>query len=279
MSELSSGFETVEICPLCEASTLTTAFPPDVIQCRQCRVYFRSPRPSPAMIRAFYDEGSTYDAWTKEEEVRRFLWQKRLKILQRYLQSGRLLDVGTGDGHFAAVAREAGFEVEATEISERGATLSAQRGVKVQRGALEELHWPEGTFDVVSLWHVLEHVPRPGELLQRIGHLLRPGGYLVLAVPNEDAALFPFHCGQTREPNPLGPLDWGPGRELHLTHFQPKTLATGLRRAGFKVVRSGVDDVYVERGWENLTQYYFHRALNALTGWHYARALYMVARN
>jgi hypothetical protein len=64
-----------------------------------------------------------------------------------------------------------------------------------------------------------------------------------------------------------------------LTHFQPQTLTAALRRTGFEVMRGGVDDVYAERSRENLTQYYFHRVLNALTGWHYARALYVVARN
>jgi SAM-dependent methyltransferase len=209
--------------------------------------------------------------------MRERLWRKRVRLLLRYAPPGRLLDIGTGDGHFLGVAAAAGFQVHATEMSQRGIELCVQRGFEVFHGRPEDAEWGARQFDVVTLWHVLEHVPDPARLLGLAARLLSPGGLLAVAVPNEDAQLVPHRLRWRDKGHPLGVLAWG--EEVHLTHFQPSTLRRALRGAGLRIVSTGVDDVYVRRSIGDLASLYLNKTVCMLTGggWHGARAMFCLA--
>jgi 2-polyprenyl-3-methyl-5-hydroxy-6-metoxy-1,4-benzoquinol methylase len=142
-------------------------------------------------------------------------------------EAGRLLDVGCGDGDFAASMKRRGWEVYGTEFSSAARQLGEAKGVKVHQGDIASAHFPDDFFDVVTLWHVLEHVPEPAVELIEIQRILRPGGLLVLETPNIASMTFRF-CGKS----------WFPlGIPGHLQHFTPQTLARFVKRAGFRPVR------------------------------------------
>ena len=155
-------FERIEHCPGCGNSFIETAIEPDIGQCSACQLHFRNPRPTQAEIARSYDTGGTFEAWQEEEAARATMWERRLAIIRRYVAMGRLLDVGTGDGRFLETARKAGFEVTGTEVSTAGASYARQRGFDVFVGQITDLELPSELFDVVTIWHVLEHVPEPG---------------------------------------------------------------------------------------------------------------------
>jgi len=100
---------------------------------------------------------------------------------------------------------------------------------------------------------------------------------LVLAVPNEDIALFPSRplFGEPKI-NPFGPLVWG--GEVHLSYFQPRPLRRALQRIGYEVVQFGVDDVYVERTLRRSISLRFHQLLGRVTGWHHETAMYFFCK-
>lgn len=157
------------------------------------------------------------------------LWQRAsVGRIVRLLRRGglppraRVLDAGAGRGRLVLGLRDAGLEASGIEPSARGAELAGAAGAPVERGAIEE-HAAEG-LDAVVLWHVLEHLEDPLAALRRIRSWLRPGGVLLLGVPNR-ASL------QAR----IGGAGWlhfdAPRHRVHLT---PRGLRELLVRAGFE---------------------------------------------
>jgi len=113
-----------------------------------------------------------------------------LAIVHRFLRTGCLLDVGCASGIFLDQAANAGWQVWGVEPAEgfagRARKLLAGRG-QVLHGILEHASLPAASFDAVTLWDVLEHVPDPVKFLQLCASLVKPGGYLFANVPNLDS--------------------------------------------------------------------------------------------
>lgn len=266
--------ECVTECPACGSEHLEPLQNPDVKRCRDCRTAFRSPRPTGREIFRVYDSGITFARWEGEEEARTVLWHRRLGLLRRHRAGKRLLDVGTGDGRFAKIAAAEGYEVRATEASSRGIELCRRRGLDGVLASVDDESLAPASFDTVTLWHVLEHVPDPGRLLRRVHALLRPGGLVFIAVPNETRRILRPPWRPKRRT--LGPLHWG--LEVHLIHFQPTTLRRAVRRAGFAVAGFGVDDVDTRPTAASLRKRTRQEWLARLTGWHLSNAMFAVGR-
>ena len=283
--------EFVTSCPVCDypisvlnrpilgvrtRRVLGPAIPPDVMRCANCRTYFRNPRPSGAEILASYNRGLMYAQWQQQRRVREQIWQIRVRLVTKYRTGGVLLDIGTGDGEFLSVAKAAGFEVIGTEPSTTGTRLASARGHDVRIGRLQEIDFKDRRFDVVTVWHDLEHVSRPNNLLRRIHELLKPDGLLFVAVPNEEWILFRRGFEWRRVPRGMPRLV--PGEEIHLTHFQPRTLKRALKGAGFALIAFGVDDVDLERTAKERLKQTANCLLSTLMGWHLGPAMYVISR-
>ena len=268
-------FEELESCPGCGSTEVLTTSERDISQCHACQLYFRNPRPTQAEIARSYDTGVTFEAWQHEEAARARMWDRRLAILQRYANGRRLLDVGTGDGRFLATALKAGYAVTGTEVSKAGAAFAQQRGFNVHFGQITDLTFPKASFDAVTIWHVLEHVPDPHAVLRNVHALLRPGGVLAVAVPNEENFFLRHRFGQAKS-SPFDPLTFG--GEIHLTYFRPSTLLTTLRAAAFDVLEFGVDDIYHVRDFKMRLKLPLQRTLARMFQWHFAVAMYAICR-
>jgi SAM-dependent methyltransferase len=154
--------------------------------------------------------------------------RRRLTFLTRAgaRPPGRLLDVGAGRGRFVAQARAAGWDADGIEPSLRGVGGARALGVELQQAGIEAAVVAPGSLDAAALWHVLEHLDDPAAALARIAGWLRPGGLLVVGVPNLGSA-------QARA---------GGARWYHLdvprhrTHFTVAGLHALLRRAGLEPV-------------------------------------------
>lgn len=98
---------------------------------------------------------------------------------------GKVLDIGCGRGFLLRAFQQAGWDVTGTEMSKSAAAYACEKlGLRVRVGELAELNFPENSFDAVIMWHVLEHFPRPYEVLRQVHRVLRPGGVFLVAVPN-----------------------------------------------------------------------------------------------
>jgi 2-polyprenyl-3-methyl-5-hydroxy-6-metoxy-1,4-benzoquinol methylase len=210
-----------------------------VVRCSDCGFIFLDPAPD-VVACAHYDE-EYYRPWSEDQAApRQALWRGRLRLLSGLRKSGRLLDAGCGNGDFLKAAKEAGWEVAGTEVSDWAVRHIRERlGVAVHQGDLASLELGEGVFDAITMWHVLEHAFDPLGNLKKARRLLKPDGVLIVAVPNASNYLFraAYVLGRFRRLRYYTPGE----REIHLSHFTPATLRQMLEKAGFGVVKIGVD--------------------------------------
>jgi 2-polyprenyl-3-methyl-5-hydroxy-6-metoxy-1,4-benzoquinol methylase len=141
---------------------------------------------------------------------------------------GAVLDVGCGSGAFLRLLETAGWDVHGVELDESAVEAAHAAGLtQVQAGTLADSDHEPASFDAVRFWHCLEHVPSPRSELLRARRLLRPGGALVIGVPNFGSLLSRlardrwFYLDVPR----------------HLWHFERASLATLLRATGFELER------------------------------------------
>lgn len=114
----------------------------------------------------------------------------KIEILKRFKTSGRLLEVGPSTGIFCYLAKQAGFEVSAIEYdAECSRFLNDKLGVRtVNSGDPAAILAAEGrTYEVITLWHAIEHIPEPWRVLEQAVRCLNPGGVLLISAPNPDA--------------------------------------------------------------------------------------------
>jgi SAM-dependent methyltransferase len=160
-----------------------------IVRCRACRFGFRALRPAEEEISTLYREldASVYE---KESLGRAKTANRHLRIVQRYVQTGRLLDVGCASGAFLCCAADAGWKVCGVEPAEvlcaKARQLLAGRG-DVLCVPLQQADLPPATFNVLTLWDVLEHVPDPLGFMRHCMSLLKPNGYLFANVPDLDS--------------------------------------------------------------------------------------------
>lgn len=149
--------------------------------------------------------------------------------------SGRdLLDIGCGAGHFVAAAVERGWNARGLELGP-AADFCKEVGLPVERLDLFSDELSPGSFDVVSLFEVAEHVPDPGSFIRRAVELLRPGGLFYATVPN-GSALDGIVQG----------MDWPVWHVEHVTYFSPTRFRRVVERAGARVVRHRVENISPE---------------------------------
>jgi SAM-dependent methyltransferase len=137
----------------------------------------------------------------------------------------RLLDIGCGSGTFLHLARKYGYDCHGMDVSVQ-AVAEAQRqyGLDVRQGTIGSELWESGSFDGVSMFHVLEHLIDARQALEYAGRLLKPGGTLIVQVPNAasiQAGIF-------------GRRWFGLDVPRHLVNFTPAALTFLLHETGFR---------------------------------------------
>lgn len=217
-----------------------------VIRCNKCHLIYVDPQPDEEVLKKSYSF-SYYEPWLlRQKKLRNKMWQKRLTRIKRMLPSGRLLDIGCGEGSFLELAEIAGYHATGTEYSEVAATIARGRlrHGNVFVGPLSELLLANNYFDIVTMWHVLEHVIDPKRYLKEIHSILKPDGLLVMAVPNvNDLVMQIAYRIIKRRKMKLFSKD---EKEVHLYHFSAETIKAYLDKTGFECLRLSPDFGIVE---------------------------------
>ena len=206
-----------------------------LLDCPACGLRKTVPQPAPSDIGKYYastDYVSHSDTRTGAVNrlyhyARQFMLGRKAAWVARaaHRTSGRLLDVGAGTGYFAAHMRDRGWTVTALEPDEGARKLALERANLAIRPTEDLFALEYGSFDVITLWHVLEHVHDPAGYLRQFRHLLAPDGLLLIAVPNPES----------RDARQYGP-DWAAWDvPRHLWHFSPEAIRRLFSSTGFEM--------------------------------------------
>lgn len=286
------GMEVVASCNVCRSERIQKVDPEfNFCRCDACGYVFDSPRPSSAEVAQFYSQAGKYDSWLKQERARDLLWKRRLGKLLSYRVPGSLLDIGAGIGQFLHHAQPLFTQVTGTEISSSAVRIAKEKyGLELLAGGVEDLNLPASSFDNITLFHVLEHVPDPAMLIDRCWNLLRPRGIMVIAVPNDVLACSSTvkRVGKKLRLNPfhkfspvLGIARAGSSREIHLSHFTPAVLRQLLEQSRLVVIDESIDPYYASSGVRLLMDsvyYALHRMLHRAFKINRYETIWMVAR-
>lgn len=205
-----------------------------IVSCSNCGFIYLNPRPSPEELPEHYP--SDYEAYylLNDHSSSRNQWHLQralnlqLNFIQQYASSrGRLLDVGCATGNFLKVGRDNGWQVVGVEPIEEAAKIAREYyQLNVFTGTLDSVDLDDDSFDAITMWDVLEHLPSPTNALVRSHHLLKPDGLLVFSIPNLssfDRYLFGKHW-----------IGWDAPRHFNL--FTEESLTQLLEKTGFKLL-------------------------------------------
>lgn len=228
-------------CNLCGSSERKPFCPENgrsLVQCQNCSLVYVNPRPDPNELYALYgetyfhndDSGTVgYSNYLKDEPNIRLTFSGRLNWLEKFTRGhGLALDVGCAAGFFLSEADKRGWKVKGLDVSAFAAKYAAEHfGFDVQHGSLTELEYPAASFDLVTMWDVIEHVPDPMAYIKHAVSLLKVGGVFSLATPDVDSI-----------PARLTGKRWVGYKlsEEHVYYFSVKTLVKMFNDAGLDVV-------------------------------------------
>jgi SAM-dependent methyltransferase len=220
-------------------------------RCPHCRLIFLYPIPenlADYYPPEYYFAPPSYGAHPTLELLKTFAEAERYKIelVQRFVPTGRLLEIGPSWGTFSYLSKEAGFETEALEMDADCCRFLTEV-IKVR--AINDTSIPRALqhvepYHVIALWHALEHIPDPWSALRTIAKALLPGGILIISAPNPDSLQFRifgrfwFHLDAPR----------------HLELIPAALLGTEMNSLGFEtLLRTSTDKGSIglnSPGWE-----------------------------
>ncbi len=235
--------EQINNCPVCQSQTFEEYLTVQdytvsqeqfkIVTCQKCGFRFTNPRPNDEAIGEYY-KAESYISHTNTskgliskiyQEVRKFTLKGKLNLINRlYPQKGKLLDVGCGTGMFLNVARENGWKVNGIE-PDAGARAIAEETNQIKINDEILSSFQNETFEVISLWHVLEHIHQLNDTIDWLKERLSKDGSLIIAVPNhesKDAEIYQEKWAAYDVPR-------------HLYHFSQHTIKELFAKHGFEL--------------------------------------------
>lgn len=208
-----------------------------LVQCRECALGFLNPRPTPEKIADYYQSAGYQpflsakrrkSAWDQLYSLARTaaVRRKRTKI-EKVKPTGNLLDVGCGTGEFSHEMQSHDWTVAGVEKDPRAAQFAREKyDLSVTVGDLGDIGEQQAAFDVVTFWHVLEHLFDPVGVLKQVENVLKPDGFALIAAPDFasfDSGFYGSNWVALDAPR-------------HLLHFNPQSMQHLCRAAGLTVL-------------------------------------------
>ncbi|MCL4497647.1 MAG: class I SAM-dependent methyltransferase [Deltaproteobacteria bacterium] len=193
-----------------------------LFKCQDCGLIFVNPRPIKSEIIKYYNFNyylpeNKFKSKIEKVLVNLLLLSKK-KLISKFKKSGRILDIGCGKGDFLNIMSSDKWETYGIEPNSSGYDLTNNLNYNNNNIFNSELHdckFPNNYFDVITMWHVFEHIYEPKKELEEINRILKNNGLLILTVPNAKSLGFRiakqnwFHLDAPR----------------HLFHYEPNTIA------------------------------------------------------
>jgi 2-polyprenyl-3-methyl-5-hydroxy-6-metoxy-1,4-benzoquinol methylase len=220
-----------------------------IVRCTRCGLAYASPRLREQFMLDIYRESSyfhdksqvTDDFLNRRRTLHDVMFEVILNRIGAPPPQGRLLDLGCGAGTFLQHAQRAGWQVEGWEVSPYAAQFAREHlGLSVRTGPMDLDQVAAESFEVVTMFDVIEHVYDPKQTLRNVYRVLKPRGRIVLTTPNFAGVTFRLfgrrHYGLDTSERGLG----------HVTFFTRVTLEAFLESAGFDPTVSWVGEIYLK---------------------------------
>lgn len=244
----------------------------EIVACDSCNFRFTNPRPSNSEIGKYYDspEYISHSNTSKGlinkiyQAVREYTLGKKLRLINSFTADGpkSILDIGCGTGEFLSKCQGGGWLTKGVEPDQKARSLAiGNHGLDIiEENGIAELR--DGSFQVITMWHVLEHVHELNQRIEELKRLLKNDGTIIIAVPNcssHDAQYYKTFWAGYDVPR-------------HLYHFVPETMELLLKNHGLKIVKQlpmKFDSFYVsmlsekyKSGTANLIKAFFRGLLS-----------------
>jgi len=228
-----------ELCILCGArdrEALIKLGSWNVYKCSSCGLGFLDPRPSEEDMAELYNKEYCEEHFTAGGKLNSAEFKKRLSLethrvqfFKKIKKEGKVLDVGCGYGYFLAACRTYGYDVHGLDISGWASQHATEKlGLSITFGLINTAELPRQSFDIITMWHFLEHTPNPRKAILKAKDWLKNDGVLIIDVPNYE--------GTDARKNWKEWIGWD--LPYHLYHFTPQTLKELLKICGFYVVKT-----------------------------------------
>lgn len=236
-----SSLENLAACPLCDGGHFSTYLETKdysvteeeftIVSCNSCGFLFTNPRPVETELGKYYDSDE-YVSHTNEGNslinslykiARKFTLGNKLKLIKKHAVENKVLDYGCGTGAFLEYCQKHNWQIAGVEPNQQARSIANKLTNNCVADSLDQVK-PE--FDVITLWHVLEHVSKLNNTLKQIKSLLTPDGNLYIAVPNpssKDAKKFERYWAAYDVPR-------------HLYHFTQNSMNKLLSKHGMRIV-------------------------------------------
>jgi 2-polyprenyl-3-methyl-5-hydroxy-6-metoxy-1,4-benzoquinol methylase len=236
----------IMLCPICESpeqelfmnsldySVSKESF--SIVRCKSCGFHFTNPIPDESKIGSYY-KSESYVSHSSSKRglinriyhwVRWYSLKRKVALINSLSKEKSVLDIGAGTGHFLKEAKSAGWNVTGLEpdVDARSLAKSVNNIDLLEQRALYDLS--SASYDIITMWHVLEHVYHLRKDVGRITDLVKPGGALVIAVPNMnsyDAKFYKEYWAAYDLP-------------IHLYHFTKQDVVNLFGQFNFELVES-----------------------------------------
>lgn len=222
-------------CDSCETKLFTNKNNHDILKCKVCDLLFVQPTPP---VKDIYLEdyfrgannGFGYANYDMDKQATKHTFALFLDNIEKLLPArGKLLDIGAATGYFMNIAAERGWQASGLEMSDWAASKGRSRGLDIATGTLESNNFQDDSFDAITMWDVIEHMPDPKSALERSFKLLKQGGVVAINTP-DSGSLVARLAG--RMWHLLVPPE-------HLYYFNQKNLPALSEKIGYKVLKTG----------------------------------------
>jgi len=240
-----------------------TQEPFKILECKDCGLLYTTPRPNKDEIGKYYKSDEYYSHQENKEgfipkvyeKVKSINLKNKYTIATEKTRKGKILDIGCGVGDFLHTMEQHGWEGTGVEPSEEAKAIAKKR-IKAQLLSSEEQeNLTEGSFDVITMWHVLEHVDALRWQIQQLYRLCKPGGRIIIALPN-----YKSYDGQYYK------AAWAAyDVPRHLNHFNEETIIKIFEESHLKHIKTEKlhwDAYYISY----MSEKYLHHSLPLLRG-------------
>jgi 2-polyprenyl-3-methyl-5-hydroxy-6-metoxy-1,4-benzoquinol methylase len=213
-----------------------TQEPFKILECKECGLLYTTPRPNKDEIGRYYKSEEYYSHQENKEgfipkvyeKVKSVNLKNKYGIATEGKEKGKALDIGCGVGDFLHTMEQHGWDCTGVEPSEDAKAIAKKRNKGQLLSSEEQENLPDSSFDLITMWHVLEHVDDIRWQIQQLHRLCKPGGRIIIALPN-----YKSYDGQYYK------AEWAAyDVPRHLNHFNKETLIKILEESGLRHVKT-----------------------------------------